>query len=203
MAYKRFKKLANIIWKKKAWQKNTLMKAPIQLSNNSSISRPHPASWGQSYLPLWSHAAAKYIPPWKASKVHQKSGIRPTVRSRLLPSLLHSPSFPTHALPHPSSTHAHNPLLSMLCLGVCPLFFFKITKDFKQHFPQQERIPPQTDVLQHLMTGANHTSSLTKIPEHSSHPPCLTLPRQEQHPPAPTATSHTAPPVTSSCGGKT
>lgn len=125
MAYKRFKKLANITWKQKAWQKNTLMKAPIQLSNNSSISRPHPASWGQSYLPLWSsHAAAKYIPPWKASKVHQKSGIRPTVRSRLLPSLLHSPSFPTHALPHPSSTHAHNPLLSMLCLGVCPLFFF-------------------------------------------------------------------------------
>lgn len=32
---------------------------------------------------------------------------------------------------------------------------------------------------------------------------CLTLPRQEQHPPAPTATSHTTPPVTSSCGGKT
>lgn len=143
MAYKRFKKLTNITWKQKAWQKNTLMKPPIQLSNNSSISRHHPASWGQSYLPLWSsHAGAKYIPPWKASKVHQKSGIRPTVRSRVLPlptplSLLPHTCFASpiqHSCIQPSALHA-------LLGGLSTFFFFLITKDFKQHFTQQERIP--------------------------------------------------------------
>lgn len=74
--------------------------------------------------------------------------------------------------------------------GGCPYFFFLIAKDFKQHFPQQERIPIQTDELQCLMTGANHTTSLMNIAEHSSHPPCLTLPRQEQHPQPPPTQPH-------------
>lgn len=111
-----------------------------------------------------------------------------------VPCLFHSPSFPIYALPQPSSRHAYNPLLSNLCLGVC-LVFILTPKDFKQHFPQQERIPTQTDVLQCLMTGANHTSSQMKIWEHSSHPP---LPQAAQAGAAPTCT-HSHFPHSSTC----
>lgn len=170
-------------------QNNPLMKPPTQLNNNSSISRHHRVKWGQSYLPLWySHAAAKYIPPWKASKVHQKSGIRPSVRSRLHPCLLKSSSL-KHTLPLP-----YNPLLSRLCLGVCP-YFFVTAKDFQQHFSQQERISILTDVLQCLMSGANHTPSQMKIWEHSSYPP---LPCAAQAGAAPTCT-HSCFPHSSTC----
>lgn len=51
---------------------------------------------------------------------------------------------------------ALQPLLGRLSI------FFLTTKDF-QHFSQQERIPILTDVLQCLMSGANHTSSQMKI----------------------------------------
>lgn len=101
---------------------------------------------------------------------------------------------PLSLLPH---THLASHIQQHSCTLCSPSFawgvvliFFLIAKDFKQHFPQQERIPIQTDELQCLMTGANHTTSLMNIAEHSSHPPCLTLPRQEQHPQPPPTQPH-------------
>ena len=107
----------------------------------------------------------------------------PPSSTRSLPS----PCTPAHSYIHPSALHG--------VLGV--LLIFKIIKDVKQHFPQQGGVPIITDLSHCLLTRANHTSSLMKIPDCSPHPPCLALPmppRWEQHPPAPVATSHMAPP---------
>lgn len=108
--------------------------------------------------------------------------------SALLPShtcSLPRPCTPAHSCIHPSALHG--------VLGVLLIFFFFFNyEDFGQHFPQQERVPIITDLSHCLMTRANHASSLMRIPDCSPHLP--RPPRQEQHPPAPIATSHRAPP---------